>query len=232
MPDDTPAALTLGNPDHCRGGHPTIRSIDGDFRPPAAFDFGRGRTELDQFVRHVTVGNPPKYAEQWTRTDWTIAFECSLHLEDGQGKLCPCAPVPDWLPDVVNEHISFSYDLPYPAIGLAEDPAIDWFALHDAHPERWNLDIPWDGAPTLDRARAGLAIARALGGTRELCADLAPHGDAVLVTFSGMTVTWPAETGLGAHEAAIASHFAGTDTYLNPGYAEHLPQPARTWLWC
>lgn len=122
MPDDTPAALTLGNPDHCRGGHPTIRSVDGGCRPPAAFGFGRGRTEMDQFVRHVTGGNPPEYAEQWSRTEWAIAFECSLHLEDGQGKLCPCAPVPEWLPDVVNEHISFSYDLPYPAIGWWKIP--------------------------------------------------------------------------------------------------------------
>ncbi len=223
-PSIAPGRLNL-----CEGGHRTIRQGTDSFRAPEGFDFGRGHTSVDRLVVQVTSGSEPGYAEQWSSDEWAAAFECSLQLEDLDGRLCPCAPVPEWLPDVVAGRIQFSYDLPYPAIGMIEDSAVDWFALHDAHPNRWNLDIPWDNAPTLDGVRAGLELARSLGGTPELWTDLAPRGaDAVLTTVTGMNVVWPTEAAAMAHEETISAHYAGTSTYVNG----RTPQNERGWLWC
>jgi len=177
-----------------------------------AFDWGAGDTDLDCYIRRVIDSSRgADYARRWSVGEWLAARECSK-LVDFYG----CMPkihgvIPVWLAEAAQGHMNITLDVPAPTLFTTWTEHIDWFELHNLHPEECCLQIPFDPGPTIEQVRDAVAAIKTTGGIPVLRAAVHPRAtlDGVDVELETLAGVWPSATAAATASAIAAANEVG-----------------------
>lgn len=144
------------------------------------FDFGRGSTELDSFVRFVltpdTHDDRYQDARRFTPYAWSCAQQMLANTENSAGSLRYTGPtvIPDWLKEATRDSAYLDPTMGGPTLMVADPTNVDWFALAAAHPDDIKVGIDFEEAPTLNQVHSGLKIAQAAGVKHRIRVVISP----------------------------------------------------------
>lgn len=144
------------------------------------FDFGRGPTQLDRFVRFVLTAYPQddRYqdARRFTPYAWSCAYQVWANTENRNGSLIYTGTtvIPVWLQEVTKTSAWVDPQLGGPTLMTADPSNVDWFELASEHPQDIVLSVDFEEAPALSQIRSALSLAQAAGVEYRLGVVISP----------------------------------------------------------